>query len=119
MRWVRIFGAALAACGCGGDGDGGDDGDDVGFPRACDESDVDGDCVLFSGDGWTAEDVGAACDSGGSLAAACPPAAVLGVCTLSAGNADETQTSFYTPFWSGSQAAQQCQGQGGSWAGAQ
>lgn len=109
--------AALGIAACGGDdGDGGSTTAD--FPRACDESEIDGDCVLFTGDGWTAEDVGSACDNGGSVSALCPPAPQVGQCTLNAGELDETVTAFYTPFWSATQAGGQCEGSGGVWVGA-
>lgn len=105
MRWI----AALVV-GCGGGGDGTDG---PGFPRACDESALDGDCILFSGDGWISADVTGDCE--GSLLPSCPPGTDLGTCTVDAGEDFEVVTTFYTPFWSVADAAGACQGSGGTW----
>ena len=101
---------ALVAC-AGGDDGAPTNGDD--FPRACDQSTVDGDCGLFTGAGWTAGDVQESC-AAGELLPECPPNAV-GTCTLDPGEF-ETVTSFYGTFWNGATAAQSCAESGGSFA---
>jgi len=108
MRVYVILGAV--AC-----GDPAADGpaDPDAFPPACDQSMVDGDCVLFTGDGWVAEDVGDACPTG-LISAICPPGA-LGDCTVDAGNPFETVTSFYPAFWTAASASVTCSSAGGDW----
>jgi hypothetical protein len=113
MRWLAVV--LLAGCG-GGDGGGGDD---VGFPTACDESTIDGDCVDFTGSGWLAEDVTSNCTQGGDLLPECPPTSAVGTCTIDGGTEWETVTTFYSPFWSAASGVQACQGQGGAWVQAQ
>lgn len=104
--WIWV---ALAGCG------GGDDADDTStdFPRACDQSTVDGDCVLYDGSDWLAEDVTGNC-VGGTVTAVCPPAGAVGSCTVDPGPF-QTVSTFYTPFWTASAGVQACQSQGGSW----
>ena len=100
---------AFAGCGDGGKDEGGD-----AFPRACDASEVDGDCVLYAGPGWTAGDVQENCVAG-TLLPECPPAAAVGACTLDPGEF-ETVTTFYTPYWNGSSAIGECADAGGDFA---
>lgn len=108
----RLLLAALLVAGCGGDGkdEGGAD-----FPRACDESEVDGDCVLYSGAGWIAADVEENCTAGGTLMPACPDPASVGTCSIDPGEF-ETVTTFYTPYWTGTNAIQRCGEAGGTFA---
>ena len=111
MRRVAL--ALIAASACNGGGGGKDaDGD---FPRACDASQVDleGNCVLYSGPSWTAEDVQENCTQGGTLMPDCPAELAVGSCTLTPGEF-ETVTTFYTPFWTGSDAITGCEQQGGA-----
>ena len=84
-------------------------------PRACDASrvDDDGSCILYSGTGWTGADVEENCTEGGTLVPECPPDASVGSCTLTPGEF-ETVTTFYTPYWNGTQAIQACTDQGGT-----
>jgi hypothetical protein len=104
MRWVWLI-----AAGCGGEGGGSD------FARACDQSGVDGDCVLFSGAGWTAEDVTEACAADGTVADECPANGAVGACTIDGGADFETVSTFYTGFWTRSEGEFACSGQGGAW----
>ena len=106
MRWI----AAALAVGCGG---GSADDDDLGFPRACDESSYDGDCILFSGLGWISTDVVDACL--GQVAQICPPSGGVGSCTVLPGEDFEAVTTFYAGFWSVAQAVTACQDKGGVW----
>jgi hypothetical protein len=106
---MLIWLAAGCAGGKGGDGDGEPD-----FPRACDQSALDGDCVEYTGAGWVEGDVVSNCE-GGALAPLCPPESVVGWCTIDAGTEFETVTAFYVPFWTAPTGVQACQGQGGSW----
>jgi hypothetical protein len=109
MRFGAMLTLALVACGGDGGGTDGVDSDD--FARACDESSS-GDCVLFTGGDWEAQDVVDACSV--APVASCPTASSVGTCTIEGGTGFETVTTFYNGFWNGSQAAQSCQGQGGS-----
>jgi hypothetical protein len=109
VRWWAV----LIAAGCGGDGTSAGSGTD--FPRACDQSQFDGDCVRYTGSNWVFDDVVTACEEGGDLLPDCPAGAAVGTCTLEGGTPNETVTSFYSPFWTVAQAANQCQGSGGSW----
>ena len=111
MRWIGVLGLLGGSGGCGG----GDDGDDggPGFPRACDESAVDGDCLLFSGSDWTSADVTGECT--GDLLPSCPPTGVVGTCTIDPGDPFETVTTFYSPRWTAAQGVQACQSSGGTW----
>ena len=107
MRWFALF---AVAGGCGGD----EGGSGIpGFPRACDESALDGDCILFSGDGWTSADVTGDCR--GELLPACPPGADVGTCTIFVGQPDEVVTTFYVPFWTAADASRACDDEGGEW----
>lgn len=107
---ARGFGLVLLAIGCGG-------GDDEGAEalRSCDQSDIDGDCVTFSGTDWTSADVADSCDAG-ELVADCPAANAVGTCTIDEGSTFETRSTFYSPYWNASTAASACGGSGGSWA---
>ena len=105
----------LAAALCHGCGDGGGKDDGGHFPRACDESEVDGDCVLYSGGGWTAADVEENCTAGGMLMPACPPEGIVGLCVLEPGEL-ETVTTFYSGYWNGTSAIQSCNEAGGTFA---
>ena len=70
MLTRRIGLAGLAAwVGCGG---GGKEDEEGGFPRACDQSAIDGDCVEYTGDGWTEADVIENCTQQGFMIEACP-----------------------------------------------
>jgi hypothetical protein len=109
--WALALAPALA--GCGGNGDGEDSGG-PGFPQACDQSEVDGDCVLFSGSRWTEADIAGACEQG-ELLPDCPSAGSVGTCEIDGGTDEETITSFYAPFWTTPQGAAACQGNGGAW----
>lgn len=95
MRRVALV-LMLAACADGGEPD---------FDRACDESEIDGDCVVYTGSGWIEEDVEVDCD--GVVVAECPPNAV-GRCTIDEGLSFETQSYFYQAFWPGNSASQRC-----------
>jgi hypothetical protein len=112
MRRLLLAAALVAGC---GDGGGGKDGDGDDFPRACDESEVDGDCVLYSGAGWTAADVEESCTAGGMLMPECPAAASVGTCVLEPGEF-ETVTTFYSGYWTGTSAIQRCSEAGGTFA---
>ena len=83
------------------------------FPRACDESKVDGDCIDFVGEVWTEEEIQQECTDG-LLLDSCPEGEV-GQCVIGAGTFDATTSYFYLPFWPGSQAAQRCASIGGTW----
>ncbi|MEQ1572070.1 MAG: hypothetical protein ABMA64_40960 [Myxococcota bacterium] len=106
---VRVM-ALAGLVGCGGD----EVSADGAFPRACDESTIDGDCVEYTGDGWVAADVTDNCD-GGAIVPECPPTTPVGECALDAGTEFETITVFYTPFWNAASGVQACAGQGGAW----
>ncbi|MEQ1504608.1 MAG: hypothetical protein ABMB14_20380 [Myxococcota bacterium] len=115
---MRVAGWVLVVAGCGGGGD--DDGGGPSFPRGCDASQRDGDCILYSGADWTDEDVAGYCTDG-TLVPECPPGGAVGTCTMPGGDPGdpfETVSTFYTPFWNAGQASSQCQGQGGTWSGA-
>lgn len=106
-RWLVL----VALIGCSGK-DGDSEGED--WPHACDQSAVDGDCVLYTGADWEPEDMIANC-SEESFRDECPEGSLVGRCTIDGGSAFETVTSFYVPYWTAPQAVQSCQGQGGSW----
>lgn len=108
---MRRFGLLLALFACGGKDDG--DGTTDAFPRACDQSTTDGDCVYYSGEEWLEEDVLASC-VGGSITGQCPPGGAVGSCTLDSGPF-ETVSTFYSPFWTAPAGVQACQAQGGAW----
>jgi hypothetical protein len=112
VRSVAWVGCALVA-GCNGGKDA--DGDSGGFPRGCDESTLDGHCILFTGESWVEQDVIDTC-SDGQLVQDCPQTTDLGTCTLEAGTEFETVSTFYTPYWTVATAAAQCETNGGSWA---
>lgn len=95
MRWLGLL--ALAACA---------DGSTVpDFDRACDASDIDGDCIVFTGAGWEEADVVSGCD--GEVVAECPGGA-SGRCTIDEGLSFETQSYFYPSFWPGNSGSQAC-----------
>lgn len=104
---------ALVAIGCGGDGGGGGGG----FDRACDQSEVDGDCVMFTGTGWEETHVTDACADAGEVLDECPAEGAVGSCTLAAGTISETVSTFYTGFYTPSEAELACTGSGGAWGG--
>ncbi len=105
-RLVPFFVAGLVGC----DGDSGV----PEFPRGCDESTIDGDCRLFVGASYTESGIEALC--GGDIVDACP-AGELGQCTLFEGTVDELVGYFYPRFWTGTQAADRCLVDGGTWTG--
>lgn len=106
--WKWIVVGLLATIGC-------DDGETTpdDFPRACDQSTVDGDCITYVGEGYTESDVGELCTVG-EVVDSCPDGAI-GECTLDADTVDATVSSFYPQFWTGNQAAQSCLSRGGTW----
>jgi hypothetical protein len=106
MRWIVV--AGVAACG------GGTGADDLGFPRACDESSLDGDCILFSGEGFISADVTENCK--GRLLPRCPTGDV-GTCTVKPGEDFEAVTAYYPPLWDLDEATVACDEKGGTWLG--
>lgn len=82
------------------------------FDRACDQSQIDGDCVHFTGSSWVEEDVIDACPTG-SVVAECPPGAI-GRCTIDAGLSFETRSYFYPAFYPGNAGSQRCNQQSDS-----
>lgn len=100
MRVLIVLGAV--ACG-----------ETLEFPRACDESTVDGDCIEYTGSGWTQGSVVTEC-ADGTILESCPEGAI-GTCLWFGGTPDETLSYFYPQWWNGSQAAQQCASIGGTW----
>lgn len=111
MRTKFLGLVCLVWAGCKGKGEEEGEG---GWPRACDQSAGDGDCVLYTGADWEPEDMLESCPEE-DIAEACPEGAVVGYCTVDAGTGFETVTAFYTPFWTAPQGVQGCQGKGGSW----
>lgn len=98
----------LLACG------GADDGTPTdAFPRACDDSQIDGDCVLYDGPGWVESDVIDNCETG-TLVTACPSGSI-GQCVIDGDTDFSTTTWFYPGFWNGQGAAEACAGPGGDW----
>ncbi|HHO52402.1 MAG TPA: hypothetical protein ENK18_16405 [Deltaproteobacteria bacterium] len=95
---------------CGGDDEGSTTG---GFLRACDDSEVDGDCVLYDGGGWTEADIISSCETG-TLAPSCPPGSI-GQCVIDGDTGFSTTTWFYQGFWKPQDAAVACAGPGGVW----
>ncbi|MBX2799935.1 MAG: hypothetical protein KTR31_19805 [Myxococcales bacterium] len=82
--------------------------------RACDESELDGDCIVFEGIGYSEAEVAEECDPEGELAQMCPSGAI-GECRLETGTDWVTVSLFYAPFWTGQSASAQCSARGGLW----
>lgn len=105
MNRYGLIGVAFAL-GCDGDAM-------TSFPRGCDQSTLDGDCIEYTGEGWTEASVESQCTEG-DVVEACPEGAI-GTCALDTETVDATVSFFYPQFWSGTQAAQQCTSRGGTW----
>jgi len=105
MRHALVAAILLAAC---AEGPSVDD-----FPRGCDQSELDGDCIEYVGDGYSRSSVETECAMG-VVVEACPQGDI-GSCRLAEGTPDESRSYFYPRFWMGSQAAQQCASRGGTW----
>ncbi|MEN0064909.1 MAG: hypothetical protein AAGA48_22380 [Myxococcota bacterium] len=83
------------------------------FPRGCDQSTIDGDCIEYTGEAWTEVGVELQCTTG-EIVDACPDGAV-GTCAIDTDTIDGTVSYFYPQFWPGTQAAQKCISRGGIW----
>lgn len=101
--------SAVGIVACDGEGEVPD------FPRGCDESTVDGDCIEYVGSAFTESVVETRCPNG-TVVDACPEGE-LGQCDLSSTTVDATVSFFYPQFWTGNQAAEQCLQSGGTWTG--
>ncbi len=108
MRALTIPALVVGLWACNGDG-----GTVPDFPRGCDESTIDGDCIVYTGAGWTEGEVVAECENG-TIVESCP-AGEIGRCTLDSDTDNQTVSYFYPQFWNGGQAAQQCATRGGTW----
>ncbi len=99
---ILLVAILVVAC-SGGEGAG------PSFPSACDESSRDGDCVEYTGAGWTEDEILAACGNS-SLEEACPASdRVDGRCVIDAGTDFESVSYFYLGFWDEASAARACQ----------
>lgn len=108
MRASIVWVLWVAGCGCTSDAPSSST-----FERACDDSEIDGDCVLYEGAGWLASDVVDNCATG-VLRADCPTGSI-GQCRIDGETSFSTTTWFYPGFWNVQGAEGACGSTGGIW----